>query len=116
MSGAESWKALAAAVCVAELDAAAEGHAPPAAAEGCPNRAMSALAARLRASIDFRPRLLHLMASAQLPEGTLGASPLPRHPHALLCSPHVRCSMSVPVTGSLISEIYRSRHWKEAPP
>lgn len=57
---------------MAELDAPSDA-APAAAAEGCPNRAMSALAARLAASVDFRRRLFHLASTAQLPEETLGA-------------------------------------------
>lgn len=69
---ADSWAALATAICVAELDAPSDA-APATAAEGCPNRAMSALAARLAASVDFRRRLFHLASTAQLPEETLGA-------------------------------------------
>ena len=57
---------------MAELDAPSDA-APATAAEGCPNRAMSALTARLAASVDFRRRLFHLASAPQLPEETLGA-------------------------------------------
>ena len=73
---AGSWEALAEAICVAELDTRSDA-APLAAAEGCPNRAMSALAARLTASVDFRRRLFHMASTVQLPEETLGACCLP---------------------------------------
>ncbi len=81
---AGSWEALAEAICVAELDTRSDA-APVAAAEGCPNRAMSALAARLTASVDFRRRLFHMASTAQLPEETLGACCLPNsHPYITL--------------------------------
>ncbi|BDA49784.1 hypothetical protein COCOBI_14-4040 [Coccomyxa sp. Obi] len=62
-----SWEALGAAVCVADLDTSSDTTSP----ESCPNSAMSALSARLRASVNFRRRLLNLSSSTQLPEETL---------------------------------------------
>ncbi|CAL8464344.1 g3879 [Coccomyxa elongata] len=63
-----SWEALGTAVCVADLDTSADAALQT---ENCPNSAMSTLTARLRASVNFRRRLLNLSSSAQLPEEAL---------------------------------------------